>query len=143
VRISKGLKQAYDLQDFTFAAALALRDSLRKRGRLVISREDASAIGSLVKAWESCQERIRIHRNKPMPGVLRPENPKPRNERMSPTSVRVVCAAPGPPSKAEAAVKADGPGELKALTAVRNSEANVSQNHLCQNGTPNVPVVSA
>jgi len=39
---------------------------------------DAAAIGSLVKAWESCQERIRIHRNKPMPGVLRPER-KARN----------------------------------------------------------------
>lgn len=78
MRISKGLKQAYDLQDFTYSAALALRDSLHTRGKLVISREDAAAIGSLVKAWESCQERIRIHRNKPMPGVLRPEKPKPR-----------------------------------------------------------------
>ncbi|PYJ85198.1 MAG: hypothetical protein DME22_10000 [Verrucomicrobia bacterium] len=56
---------------------------LQKRfvAQLVISREDASAIGSLVKAWESCQERIRIHRNKPMPGVLRPEKSKPKPKR--------------------------------------------------------------
>ena len=79
MRVSKGLKQAYALQDFTYEAAVALRDSLRKRGKLLISREDASAIGSLVKAWESCQERIRIHRNKPLPGVLRPQ-PKPRQK---------------------------------------------------------------
>ena len=96
MRISKGLRQAYELQDFTHEAALALRDSLRHRGKLVISREDASAIGSLVKAWESCQERIRIHRNKPMPGVLRPAKPKAREKRVSPASVREVRAAQGP-----------------------------------------------
>ena len=73
------------------AAALALRDSLRKkRGKLMITREDASAIGSLIKAWESCQERIRIHRNKPMPGVLRAE-PKPRRKRLP---VAAGCPAP-------------------------------------------------
>lgn len=60
-----------------------LSPMLQKRfvAQLVISREDASAIGSLVKAWESCQERIRIHRNKPMPGVLRPEKSKPKPKR--------------------------------------------------------------
>src|SRR5690242_7874844 len=85
MKISKGLKQAYDLQDFTYEAALALRDCLieksslrqgKQQGKMLVSREDASAIGSLVKAWESCQERIRIHRNKPMPGVLRPDGKK-------------------------------------------------------------------
>ena len=92
MRISKGLKQAYELQDFVFEAALALKASLRRhRRKLVISREDASAIGSLVKAWESCQERIRIHRGKPLPGVLRPE-PKPRKKRLP----AVAGADPGP-----------------------------------------------
>jgi hypothetical protein len=55
---------------------MKLKASLRKKGTN-ISREDASAIASLVKAWESCQERIRIHRNKPLPGVLKPEKSKP------------------------------------------------------------------
>ncbi len=109
MRISKGLRQAYELQDFTHEAALALRDSLRHRGKLVISREDAPAIGSLVKAWESCQERIRIHRNKPMPGVLRPERPKPRGRRIPPASVEVVPAVSGPPSESGAAVKPEAP----------------------------------
>ena len=125
MRISKGLKQAYDLQDFTYAAALALRDSLRSRGKLVISRENATAIASLVKAWESCQERIRIHRNKPMPGVLRPENPKPRKRLMSPVSVQVVCPVPGPPSESEAAVKADTSAEPTAQAAVPKPHAAV------------------
>lgn len=98
MKISKGLKQAYELQDFTHEAALALRDSLRHRGKLAISREDASAIGSLIKAWESCQERIRIHRNKPMPGVLRPEKPKPRVKRIALAHVEQVAPTQGPPS---------------------------------------------
>lgn len=72
-RISKGLTQAYQLQDFTFEAAMSLRAALTKEdGTLKLAREDAQAIASLVKSWESCQERIRIHRNKPMPGSLRP-----------------------------------------------------------------------
>jgi len=86
MKISKGLKQAYDLQDFAYSAALALRESLLKDGKLVIlrsqAREEASAICSLVKAWESCQERIRIHRNKPMPGVLKPEKPQRKKARL-------------------------------------------------------------
>jgi hypothetical protein len=128
MRISKGLKQAYDLQDFTYDAALALRSSLRKKGngrKLVITREDASAIGSLVKAWESCQERIRIHRNKPMPGVLRPEKPKPRKRLMSPASGQVVCPAPVPPSEPQAAVKAAPPAEPTAQAAVPEPHAAV------------------
>jgi hypothetical protein len=73
MKISKGLRQAYELQDFAHEATLALRRSLLKRGRMLhVSREDAAAISSLVKAWELCQERIRIHRNKPMPGALLP-----------------------------------------------------------------------
>lgn len=108
MRISKGLKQAYDLQDFTYEAALALRDRLRakgERGKLYVGREDAQAVGSLVKAWESCQERIRIHRNKPMPGVLRPDKPKPKNSRKVPGSAAQVQPSPVPESEAEPTVE--------------------------------------
>ena len=114
MKISKGLRQAYELQDFTHEAALALRDSLRRRGKRVISREDASAIGSLLKAWESCQERIRIHPNKPMPGVLRPEKPKPRKRPLSLVSDQVAFLSLAPLSEPEAAVKAAAPAERMA-----------------------------
>jgi hypothetical protein len=79
MKISKGLKQPYELQDFTYAAALAHKDSLLVDGKLVVTREDASAICSLVKSWELAQERIRIHRNKPLPGVRRQEKSKPKD----------------------------------------------------------------
>ena len=82
MKISKGLKQAYDLQDFTFSALVALRDSLSQEGKLKVSREDATAIGNLIRAWEACQERVRIHRGKPLPGSLRPEPKKPAKHRL-------------------------------------------------------------
>src|SRR5947207_1857389 len=84
-RISKGLTQAYQLQDLVFDAAISLRNSLAREGGLLkIAREDASAIAALVKAWDSCQERIRIHRNKPLPGSFRP---KPEKKRPRPTGL--------------------------------------------------------
>ena len=71
-RISKGLTQAYQLQDFTFEAAMSLRDSLpRETGKLKITREDAQSIAALVKSWESCQQRIQVHRRVPNPGSLK------------------------------------------------------------------------
>jgi hypothetical protein len=68
--ISKGLKQAYDLQDLTYQAAISIGERVSPGQK--ISREDANVLANLVRAWESCQERIRIHRNKPLPGSRRP-----------------------------------------------------------------------
>jgi hypothetical protein len=81
VKISKGLKQAYDLQDFTYSAILALKGSLTDEGgKLRVTRADASAIAQLSRAWEMTQERIRIHRNKPLPGSFKPEKPTPKRK---------------------------------------------------------------
>jgi hypothetical protein len=82
-RISKGLSQAYQLQDFTFEAAMALRDALpRENDRLKISREDAQSNAALVKSWESCQQRIQVHRRVPNPG-RRKHDAAPRNKAQS------------------------------------------------------------
>lgn len=82
MRVSKGLKQAYDVQDFAYAALMALRGTLSKDGSLAITRDDATAIGQLVCSWEAAQERIRIHRGKPLPGSLKPVS-KARKKSMS------------------------------------------------------------
>lgn len=37
-----------------------------------VTREDATAVAQLVRAWESAQERVRINRGRPLPGTLRP-----------------------------------------------------------------------
>jgi hypothetical protein len=73
MRVSKGLKMAYDVQDFTFAAAMALKESFSKDGKLKLTRDDAQAVNAVVRAWEIAQERVRIQRGKPLPGVLKPE----------------------------------------------------------------------
>jgi hypothetical protein len=71
-RISKGLTQAYALQDFTFEVAMSLKESLSKEnGKLKITREDAQSIAAVVKSWEACQQRIQVHRRVPNPGSLK------------------------------------------------------------------------
>jgi hypothetical protein len=82
MKISKGLRQAYELQDFCHEAALALRAGLLKDGKLtLLTREDAQAIKALISSWRDCQERVSFHRRTPAPGVLKPEKPKPRSRR--------------------------------------------------------------
>src|ERR1035441_6970935 len=98
-KISKGLTQAFQLQDFTFDAAMALKRSLaRDDGEMKIAREDASAICSLVKAWESCQERVRIHRGKPLPGSLNPNTSAKRKLGHSPQSWASFSERPSQPA---------------------------------------------
>jgi hypothetical protein len=90
MKTSKGLKQAYELQDFTFEAAMSLKDTLpREDGKLKIAREDAQAIAALVKSWESCQQRIQVHRRVPNPGSLKhdPKKPKARRARYWPLEI--------------------------------------------------------
>jgi len=79
MKISRGLTQAYELQNFTFDAAMALKASLTQNGKLTLTRDDATAIQRLVSAWEACQERVRIHRGKPLPGSLKPESKSERD----------------------------------------------------------------
>lgn len=81
VKISKGLKQAYELQDLMYHTALALKESLLKDGKLVIAREDAHAFSQLIRSWEIAQERIRIHRNKPLPGSRKHAAQEPKDKR--------------------------------------------------------------
>jgi hypothetical protein len=75
MRISKGLQQAYFAQDFTFEVLMALQKSLcGKDGLRAPTREEAQSISLLIKAWVDAQERVRIHRGKPLPGSFRPES---------------------------------------------------------------------
>jgi hypothetical protein len=84
-RLSKGLTQAYQVQDFLFDAILALKRSLMDdAGSLRVGPESASAIASLVRGWDSAQERIRIHRGKPLPGSIRPVAKLPKRRRSAP-----------------------------------------------------------
>jgi len=70
-RIS-GRAQSYQVQELTFDCLMAMKSALTREGELKLSREDATAVAQLVRAWESAQERVRINRGRPLPGTLRP-----------------------------------------------------------------------
>jgi hypothetical protein len=80
--ISRGLKQAYDLQDFAFKLVMAIKSDVSEGETVKVRRDeegrplDAPAVAQLVKAWESCQQRIQVHRRVPNPGSLKPESIK-------------------------------------------------------------------
>lgn len=107
----KGLTQAYELQDYVFDACMALkRSQTQPDGQLKITREDAQAINALVRSWESAQERIRIHRNKPMPGSLRPERKvkaKRSVEHAGSISRAALRAAPAPAEQQQPTTQVD------------------------------------
>jgi hypothetical protein len=88
---SKGLIQAYALQDFTFSALIAVKNSLTNSdGSLSLSKEDAATIVALQKAWQGCQERIAFHRRVPSPGALRPTKESKRK------AISLLNTAPAP-----------------------------------------------
>jgi len=63
-----------------------------------ISREDAIALTGLVRAWESCQERIRIHRNKPLPGSRRHAPERAKSAESKPRNLPPILARLSPAS---------------------------------------------
>ena len=61
---------------------MAMKAALTAKGELKLTREDATAVAQLVRAWESAQERVRIHRGRPLPGTYRPKA-KEKNYRLA------------------------------------------------------------
>ena len=68
--ISKGLTQAYELRDLTHRLAKEIGSTVPENNeeRTSFARE----VTGLVRAWDTADNRVRIHRNKPLPGSLRP-----------------------------------------------------------------------
>ncbi|MBI4663907.1 MAG: hypothetical protein HY735_34330 [Verrucomicrobia bacterium] len=64
MKLSKGLKQLYALQDLLFAAA----------NEEQCSKSDLARIACV---WERLEERKRILRGRPLPGSLKPEKKPP------------------------------------------------------------------
>lgn len=89
---SRGLGQAYALREFAWEGMTALKLALTDKtsGKVVIARSDArdivSAICGMMKSWELADDRIRIHRGKPLPGSLRPA-PKASKQKRKPDSL--------------------------------------------------------
>jgi hypothetical protein len=82
-RIS-GRAQSYQVQQLTFDCLMAMKEVLGKDGEMKVTREEATAVAQLVRAWESAQERVRIHRGRPLPGTLRPKAKAKENDYRQP-----------------------------------------------------------
>lgn len=94
-----GRVQAYMVQAFTFDCLVAMQRDLTVKGELKLSRGDAQAVSSIVKAWEMACDRSRITRGKPLPGTLRPKPEKPKRRPAKwpePTPVRSSEPMPQP-----------------------------------------------
>lgn len=94
------MKQAYDVQDITFNALLAWkRQNSGPDGQAKLAAFAAAELASLVRAWEIAQDRVRIHRNKPLPGVMKPE---PKRKATQPAPITVLEPISAPEDTAEA-----------------------------------------
>ena len=70
MRVGKGLKQAYDAQELAADALRALREQLTNEdGTLTLTKDDCQAIATLINALDKAQDRVRIHRGKPLPSA--------------------------------------------------------------------------
>jgi hypothetical protein len=67
---SKGLIQAYELRDLAHKAAMQFESfsPITDEAATASARE----IAALIRAWSEADDHVRIHRNKPLPGSLRP-----------------------------------------------------------------------
>jgi hypothetical protein len=93
------LKQALELQDLAYKAAVSMRVALSPGENF--TREDSLAWAQMVKAWDMCADRARIFRGEPLPGSRRPvpEREKPSKIPMNkpPTLEQIMrSVSPGP-----------------------------------------------
>jgi hypothetical protein len=107
MKISKGLKQAYAVQDIAYDAFEALKAQFTgEDGKLKLTRDDAMSIAQLHRVWHGAQERISFHRRVPSPGSLKPEKPDKHTIKRKPT----LPLGPSVPEELEA-LKAEAPPE--------------------------------
>jgi hypothetical protein len=70
MRITKGMRQAYDAQDLAAESLRALREQLTNEdGTLTLTKDDCQSIATLINALDKAQDRVRIHRGKPLPSA--------------------------------------------------------------------------
>ena len=71
--MNRGMTQAHAAANVTAEALKSFTDSLRDDGgQLRVDKDAAASIAMLVRALDTAQERLRIHRGRPLPGSLRP-----------------------------------------------------------------------
>ena len=74
-----GLLQAYELRDLAWGLAKKLGTGTASETEQKAARD----VTGLIRAWSEADDRVRIHRGKPLPGTLRPKW-KPSNRELWP-----------------------------------------------------------
>lgn len=88
MKLSKGLIQAYAVQDITFSAIQAWkRCNVNDKGEVILPEFAAQTLAQLVGAWDKAQDRVRIQRKTPLPGVMKPE---PKRKATQPAPITVL-----------------------------------------------------
>ena len=65
---SKGLRQAYEVQDTAYEMIMRIKAKALENP----DKDSVQSITALGRLWVDAQERIRVHRGKPLPGSRRP-----------------------------------------------------------------------
>lgn len=104
---SRGLLQAYELRELAHTMAMKLGQSLDdEEDKTTCARE----VSALIRAWSEADDHVRIHRNKPLPGSLRPVAKVKRNAK--------TCLEPSPiPQEIQPApaIIIEKPNDLSAI----------------------------
>ena len=130
---NRGLTQSYLLRDIAANAAIELGKTPIQDGETAAQR--ASALASLIRAWDAASERMRLIRGRPLPGTLsaaerRERNKRPAQKRSEPrASIQLSSHATAPNLPAASAPSApslQGAGTAEGQVAggtVREQEA--------------------
>lgn len=106
---NKGLTQAYVLRDIAAQSAMDLRDCPAESLQDKATR--ARALRDCASVWSSCDDSIRIKRNRPLPGSLRPERPV-KSKPVKSTAPMVLSSKPmrETPAQMPVEIASNGPG---------------------------------
>jgi hypothetical protein len=80
--IRSTLAQAVELKDLAFKTALEIAAATDPK-QLAQAREKARAVYDATKAWEISVDRVRVVRNKPLPGSRRPAPEQPKQKKQT------------------------------------------------------------
>jgi hypothetical protein len=84
LRRASGIRQAFQLQEFAFDAAMALKRACTDEQSHNVSMDvkTAVAVQKLIGAWDTASDRLRIYRNKGLPKVQehKPKHSKAKTE---------------------------------------------------------------
>lgn len=79
------LREAGELRELAYTAATKMRETISANGGK-FERDDAIALGALLRGWVSIGQSIRVLQGRPLPGSKRPPNDEPKARKRQPAN---------------------------------------------------------